>query len=244
MARMIAATLLVSLFGLIQVELLAGQGVEQLKPGVVKIIAQPAEGTRKAGTGFIVKLEMDAAYIMTAAHVVSGDAQPGVEFFRKNSIPVPADVLGVDEMRGLAVLVVRGQQNILSELIALPLASHSGLLGGENIIIIGFPRSAGPWHVTTGNFGSRRGSDIYFSPSLDEGSSGGPIIQNGNVIGMVAGGIQSIGQGITIGSIKDYVEGLGVTPRESSECDKEKTSEKRSACYITEAVLEHLNRRH
>ena len=56
------------------------QTIDDVKKGVVKIEAQ-IEGKRKVGTGFIVKLEKNAAYIVTASHVIEGDAQPRISFF-------------------------------------------------------------------------------------------------------------------------------------------------------------------
>ena len=45
------------------------------------------------GTGFIVRLDPDIVYIVTAAHVVAGDPQPSVEFFTNPNVPVRATVL-------------------------------------------------------------------------------------------------------------------------------------------------------
>ena len=60
--------------------LLLAQDIDDMKRGVVKITAQ-AEGKTKVGTGFIVRLEKDAAYIVTASHVIEGDPKPQVTFF-------------------------------------------------------------------------------------------------------------------------------------------------------------------
>lgn len=50
-----------------------GQEIAQVKKGVVKITAQVEGQPPKVGTGFIVRLEKDAAYIATASHVIEGD---------------------------------------------------------------------------------------------------------------------------------------------------------------------------
>ena len=187
---------------------------EQLQAGVVKITAKSSGGALKQGTGFIVRLEKDAAYIITAAHVVVGDPQPKVEFFTKRNVPVLGEVLGLegdDEMRGLALLVVRGQETLPKGVTALPLAETVRFSGGEDIIMIGFPRNAGPWAVVKGNISSRQGRDLYFSPTVDSGHSGGPILQNGKVVGLVAVAGQSSGRGVIARSVHDYVEGFGVT---------------------------------
>ena len=62
------------------IDILRSQDVEQLQAGVVKITAKSSGGTPKLGTGFIVRLDKDAAYIVTAAHVVAGDPQPSGVF--------------------------------------------------------------------------------------------------------------------------------------------------------------------
>jgi S1-C subfamily serine protease len=161
-----------------------------------------------------VRLDREAAYIVTAAHVVAGDPQPKVEFFTKRNLPVLTEVLGLegdDEVRGLALLVVRGQENLPKGLRALPLTETIRFSGGEDIIMIGFPRNAGPWAVIKGNISSRQGRDLYFSPTVDSGHSGGPILQNGKVVGVVAVAGQSFGRGVIARSVHDYVEGFGVT---------------------------------
>jgi S1-C subfamily serine protease len=187
---------------------------DQLQTGVVKIIAKSAGGSSKIGTGFIVRLERDAAYIVTAAHVVAGDPQPKVEFFTKRNVPVPSEVLGLegdDEVRGLALLTVRGQESLPKGLKALHLTEGIRFSGGEDILIIGFPRNAGPWAFVKGNISSRQGRDLYFSPAVDSGHSGGPILRNGEVVGVVAVAGQSSGRGVIARSVHDYVEGFGVT---------------------------------
>jgi hypothetical protein len=193
---------------------LSRPNAEQLKSAVVKITAKPSGGSSKVGTGFIVRLDEDVAYVVTAAHVVAGDPQPKVEFFMKRNLPVLSEVLGLegdDEMRGLALLVVRGPENLPKGLSALPLSETLRFVGGEDIMVIGFPGNAGPWAVVKGNISSRQGRDLYFSPSVDSGHSGGPIIQKGKVVGLVTVAGQSSGRGVIAQSIHDYVEGYGIT---------------------------------
>lgn len=205
--------LLIALVALVQVESTYAQDIARLQAGVVKITANPPQGTANVGTGFIVWSETNAAYIVTSAHVVAGDAQPRVEFFTKRNMPVTAEVLGLegdDEVRGLALLVVRGAENLPAGLTVLSLAGSVRLSGGEDIIVIGFPRGAGPWAVIKGNVSSRQGRDIYFTPAVDSGHSGGPIIQSGKAVGLVGGTGQLVGRGITAKSIRDFIEGFGI----------------------------------
>jgi S1-C subfamily serine protease len=46
------------------------QALEQQKAGAVKVAAQ-VDGKRRTGTGFIVRLDQDMAYILTASHVAA-----------------------------------------------------------------------------------------------------------------------------------------------------------------------------
>jgi S1-C subfamily serine protease len=117
------------------------QDIPRLQSGVVRV------ASIRPGTGFIVRLESDAAYILTAAHVVAGDPNPKIEFFTNKHVLVPAEVLrgaeGDDEMRGLALLLVKGEQNLPTGITALPLDGTRRYPEGEDIIVIGFPRGTG-----------------------------------------------------------------------------------------------------
>ena len=164
------------------------QDLNALKAGVVKITAQPLQGSPKVGTGFIIRQEEGLVYIVTAAHVVAGDQNPRVEFLPRRNVPVPASVLhleGEDEVRGLALLVVRGKDNLPPGLRVLRLAPATGLSGGEDIVVIGFPRISAPWAVSKGSVVGRQGRDIDLDAAVDKGNSGGPVLMNGRVVGVV-----------------------------------------------------------
>ena len=86
--------------------------IEGLKSGVVRITATEGNKT-KVGTGFIVKLDSESVYIVTAAHVVAGDSQPKVQFFTQQDVQIQATVKhieGSDDVTALALLVIRGKE--------------------------------------------------------------------------------------------------------------------------------------
>ena len=118
---------------------LQAEDITRLQSGVVKITAKSSGGSQRIGTGFIVHLDKAGVYIVTAAHVVAGDPHPQVEFFTKRNAPVLADVLpgveGGDEVRGLALLTVKGKENIPPGLAALSFGSNVRLSGGEDIVL-------------------------------------------------------------------------------------------------------------
>ncbi len=183
---------------------------EDLKKGVVKITAQ-TEGKGKVGTGFVVRLEKDAAYIVTASHVIEGDPQPKVVFYGKESKNFPAQVRGSKgkDPRGVAVLVVQG--DALQGLEALPLNSDFEINGGEEVTVIGFPRMpAVPWAVTRGTVTGQEGEYLVFSGAAAEGNSGGPVLLNGKVISVVTEVLSQYGYAVPIPILRLALRGWGV----------------------------------
>lgn len=164
---------------------LVSAGVLQVKKGVVKITAQ-LEGKNRVGSGVVVKLDENQAYIVTASHVIEGDQHPNVFFYAAPHRAFRARVLGLEggDPAGIAALLVEGK--IPSDLVALPLDQTTGVSGGEPITLIGFPRTEGSmWTVTTGTLSGRRGAALSFSGTVDEGNSGGPLLYQGKVVGIV-----------------------------------------------------------
>ncbi len=187
------------------------QDVDDLKNGIVKIRAQQG-GAPRTGTGFIVRLTNDAAYIVTAAHVVEGDPHPGVAFFPRANEYFQADILGVEggDPRGVAALIVKGAR-LPDGVRAFAISSNVNIRGGEAIKVIGFPGEFGtPWLVADGSIGGRRGSDISFSTVIGEGSSGGPLLLNSTVIGIISQMGSKIGYAVPITSARFALEGWGI----------------------------------
>ena len=155
--------------------------IQELKQGVVKITSAFG-GKQRVGTGFIIKLDHDAAYIVTASHVIEGDPHPKVSFFSKPNRPLSAKVIGLEggDPHGLGALLVEG--TLPSNLIALPLNSSLRVSGGENVTLIGFPQIAGTsWAVTPGTIAGSSGRDLSFTAPADEGNSGGPLLMKGSL---------------------------------------------------------------
>ena len=58
--------------------------------------------------------------------------------------------------------------------------------GGEPVTLIGHPRTVDTsWVVTTGSVSGVGAEEIFFDAKADEGNSGGPLLYNGKVIGVV-----------------------------------------------------------
>ena len=183
------------------------------KAGVVKITTK----TGQVGTGFIVRVEPEVVYIITAAHVIAGENQPEVEFFTKRNVPVKGAVLpGAelnDDIRGLALVVVRGKAQIPVGVTSLSFGTSTELVsGGEEALVIGHSGGGGNWAVLKRNISNRVGRDISLDPGVASRFSGGPILVQSKVVGIVMSNRDGFGLGITHKSVLNYMEGFGVTP--------------------------------
>jgi S1-C subfamily serine protease len=161
------------------------QGIETLQKGVVMIRTTSPEQSSKTGTGFIVRRGADVVYIITASHIVEGADNVEVEFFTQRNRPVPAKLIQQegDDPKGLAALVVQG--NIPADVVVLKMNRGGLVRAGDLVTIIGFPNAGGPWAVTKGEIVGREAKSIVFSGAIEKGNSGGPLIHEGQVIGVV-----------------------------------------------------------
>ena len=158
--------------------------VEELKHGVVKITTQVGTQQR-VGTGVIVGIKGNIAYIATASHVIEGDPSPKVLFY-KDAHPHSATIQGMDggNPKGLAALVVEG--DLPSGIRPIAFHAEPQFMGGEKVTVIGFPRMVPvPWAVTEGTITGEAGLDLIFTGAVEEGNSGGPLLYQGRVVGVV-----------------------------------------------------------
>jgi hypothetical protein len=192
----------------------SGQPLDQQRAAVVKVTSV-VDGKRKTGTGFVVRMEGDTAYILTASHVVEGDNHPQVAFFARQNVPVEADTARIEggDPRGLALLLVRGKDKLPPGLVALPFAQGASLSGGEQVTAIGFPQGGGPWAVARADVVSRVGRDLTLAGPIDEGNSGGPVLRNdGAVVAVVTGVNASFALATPVAIASLTLEGWGVKP--------------------------------
>ena len=196
--------------------LVYADGMQELMPGVVKVITQPPMGGERLGSGFIIQYNSEELAILTAAHVVAGDKYPAVEFFGARGQKVKAEVqegseVG-DEQHGLALLIVRDMEHVPENITMLGLYQDMVQVNsGESMAVIGLPRAAGDWAVIHGHMVSRRGRDLMFDVRIDEGASGAPVIRDGQVVGLVQT-IHTYVQGNPADSIRVFLQGFGISP--------------------------------
>jgi len=191
------------------------ENIEDLKKGVVKITAQ-ADGKIKVGTGFIVRLEEGIAYVVTAAHVVEGDANPQITFYSQPNNPFRSQIVGIEtgNPKGLATLHVAGQ--LPKGLVALPLDQTTQILGGEPVAFIGFPRTLASWTVSTGHVSGLKGPELSFQALVEEGHSGGPLLLKGKVIGVVSEMRERFGYAVPAAILSVALKGWQIEPQGSA----------------------------
>lgn len=170
--------------------------VQDLKRGVVKITANVG-GQNRVGTGFIVRIDDETAYIVTASHVVEGGSLI-VHFYPKPDVPYPGNIKAMDggNPKGLAVVMVRG--SLPKGVRSLVLESNLMITGGEPVTLIGFPRAIGvPWAIASGIITGQKGVDLIIAGSaVQEGNSGGPILLNDRVVGVLTEIQRDFGYGV------------------------------------------------
>ena len=183
------------------------QDVEAYKRGVVRIHNTRLNVT---GTGFIVRLDKDRVYIVTAAHVVRSNEYPNVYFFNRAHDPIQAKLINRednDDLKGLAFLRVQASAEVLKGVMPL-LLSNSSVKGGEAVSIIGFPDGTDKWSVTRATISRLEGREMVFAGPVRTGNSGGPVLLDGQVIGMVTDTIQELGYASQSANIVIYIRGI------------------------------------
>jgi S1-C subfamily serine protease len=114
----------------------SGRAAELNQESVVRVTSRAPEGGERTGTGFIVKVENDTLFILTAAHVVRGDDKPRIELFTKKNRNLTTEKRYEDDQLDAALLVLTGGE--VRNLSALQLDT-SELSKGEDVWIVGFP---------------------------------------------------------------------------------------------------------
>jgi len=172
---------------------------EQIKKSVVRIRAENREGT-----GFVVGVSDDKAYIVTVSHVVEGDPKPTVEFFENNKFE--AEVLDNEaQENGLALLSVKGL--IPYDVMPLYLVKKRNLKSGDALFTIGFPKGGARWaHDELSYYGKIRRNLIFSGSNEKEGNSGSPVIKGDQVVAIITS-ITDYAYAISAENVRDFLDG-------------------------------------
>lgn len=149
--------------------------------------------------------------IITNAHVIADNSQISVLSYSGNEYK--ATVLGINEGEDIAVLVVEN-----GDFPYLPVADTSVMKTGDDIYAIGAPKGMA-YTLTKGTVSAkerivRNHSYIQIDAAINEGNSGGPLLNdNGQVLGMNTlkmSDSEGIGLAIPISRICDYLQSLDI----------------------------------
>lgn len=159
------------------------------------------------GSGFA----LGANCIITNAHVIADTSQISVLLYSGNEYK--ATVLGINENEDIAVLVVKN-----GDFPYLTVADTSMMKTGDDIYAIGAPKGMA-YTLTKGTISAkeriiRNNSYIQIDAAINEGNSGGPLLNdNGQVLGMNTlkmSDSEGIGLAIPINRICDYLQSLDI----------------------------------
>jgi len=188
--KVIIATVIGAIFGSVIMAylLIPSEDFDQdIKSSVVKITSK-----NRVGTGFVVKLDQNAVYITTVSHVVEGDPTPTIKFLGDKEFKAQVLYAESDNPdKGLALLSIKGD-DIPDNVVPLYLSEKS--LRNFNldlerrdkaIFTFGFPIGGANWAYTELTYSGQKGRDLHFSGNIHNGNSGGPLIKDNKVIGII-----------------------------------------------------------
>jgi putative serine protease PepD len=170
--------------------------VERVLPSVVSVRTSSFGGGEGGGSGVIFDR---SGLILTNNHVVEGTTSVTVSFNDGSHEPLPAEVVGTEPGRDLAVLRVDAD-----DLQPVELARSSQLRLGDPVIALGFPLDLGGVTVTSGIVSGlnrtieARGGDLtgllQTDAAINPGNSGGPLVDRaGRLVGINTAGIREDG---------------------------------------------------
>lgn len=173
-------------------------------------------GTDRPGSGIVIMVDETGATVLTAMHVIAGARPFQVSFAAapaQRFTVEPTDVTGMqqDESDGLAVFRVRG--NVPPAVRAASLDTRMNFSPPEPLTYWGYPdRSLSP-RVISGTFSARDGIRLVMSPSVGEGTSGGPVFRRSMVVGVVTASDQRFAYAVQADVAAIALRGWGIALR-------------------------------
>ena len=183
-----------------------GQSAEDLQRGVVRITASNGS----IGSGFVVELRPDAVFVVSVSHILEkGDDSPSVEFGAGPQRSYEAVIVDAQEGdEGLALL--RVAPPVPDGLAVLAVEDDAPKLR-DTVEVLGFPfATQNRFTVWPGTVSSRAGVNIIIAAPIDDANSGGPVLADGKVVGIVTRGGSGLGTATLALIVKTYLEGNGV----------------------------------
>jgi hypothetical protein len=188
------------------------QSPEAAIAGLVRIRAV-RDGVKTFGTGFVVSTGPGIAAVVTASHVIEG-ANFVVTFAADSATTIgvdPSDVLKVDtdDRNGLAIFFVRTALPASVRPLRLSSGSFSPTYGVQ-ASLLGYPDMTATPQVAPRSFAGRDGLRYAFDLPVAQGMSGGPVVRNGTVIGLVTETDGSRTFVVPASVLREFIDGSGV----------------------------------
>ncbi len=187
----------------------SAQEIDQARSALVRISGERG-GTPVQGSGFVVAIERDKATVVTAAHVVEGVERLTVSFAAESSEIFPAAGpvrMDAGSRHGLAVFQVRGVPQGVTAL-GFDTANRPAL--GTALFLWGYPQRALTPRTTQRVLGDRSGPLLLIDQDVGEGFSGGPVLLNGRVAGVVTDTDDQTTYAVTAVIAREVLDGWGV----------------------------------
>jgi TPR repeat protein len=205
----------------------------ELRQNVVRVTAEWSNGTLSDGFGFIVGERGGFLYVVTADHVVRGegpdavDRSPAVAFFHDQGKEYKAELLDTRLRRGdgdLAVVRVQLPRGLTWRRNAVAL---SRVKRGTGLWFVGLQRDwFAPIQPGMANRVDVGGTIVAEGLNIKVGTSGGPLISEAGIVGMVVVDTGTFVRATPIDLIERAVKNwnypwqLGAAPVPVHECDR------------------------
>jgi formylglycine-generating enzyme len=167
------------------------------------------KGIKDAGTGFIVGFRGQRAIIVTSSHVVEGAAKPKVIF---QSDPQEQEfTASVRSMqsgpRSFALLEVESAPKGARTLEPPP--EFRKPIAGTDVLVIGYPVKLGEiFSVVKSSVMSTLNDELNINPPTPPGFSGGPVVINGQYVGMIYGQEQGVGKAVATSTVENFLSNV------------------------------------
>lgn len=178
------------------------------------------EETIKSGSGFVYKTENNKNYIITSYHVIEG--YDDIYVYNTNKKKEKASIMNYDQKNDIAIIGINNNLGLKK----ITLGNSDKVKIGEDIFVFGTPLNID--YISTlskGNisyidrkitiktsYGPNSFSAIQIDARVEEGNSGGPVLnKSGKVIGMMfvkEANVDGIGFALPINFVMNIVENL------------------------------------
>jgi formylglycine-generating enzyme required for sulfatase activity len=181
----------------------------RVRRSVVRVIANRGQSI---GSGSILTVAGNTAYVLTAYHVIKEDVENDVsrvqvELFTEEVLEARISRRRIDTVNDLAVLTVPQLPSPPPP--AIPWGRSAAVRETQRVFALGHPLGGPGWAVTDGTVSRRLGGFIYFSgTAVSPGNSGGPLLDaGGTVVGMITTLAGRLGIALTEEAIRAHIRG-------------------------------------